>query len=85
MLPLATFHLIIGDFLITGQVTGISDVESLYSVPAALFDLQGRRIVGTPKRGIYVKDGRKKIIGDGPFDRKTNGYLLWSYTKSKKK
>ena len=32
-----------------------------------LFDLQGRPVVGTPKRGIYVKEGRKKIIGDGPF------------------
>ena len=48
--------------LSSGQVTGISDVESLYSVPAALFDLQGRRIVGTPKRGIYVKDGRKYVV-----------------------
>ena len=26
------------------------------------FDLQGRRIVGTPKRGIYVKDGRKYVV-----------------------
>jgi hypothetical protein len=46
----------------SGQVTGISDVESLYSVPAALFDLQGRRIVGTPKRGIYVKEGKKYVV-----------------------
>lgn len=28
------------------------------------FDLQGRRLKGEPKRGLYVKDGKKVLVGD---------------------
>ena len=28
------------------------------------FDLQGRRLKGEPKRGIYIKDGKKVLVGD---------------------
>lgn len=44
------------------QATGITDIECIPSVPSEFFDLQGRRIVGTPKRGIYVKEERKYVV-----------------------
>ena len=28
-----------------------------------LFDLQGRRLSAKPERGVYIKDGRKKVVG----------------------
>lgn len=41
------------------EVTGADDASAQ---PAALYDLQGRRITGTPQRGIYIKDGRKIMV-----------------------
>ena len=32
------------------------------TVSGQTYDLSGRRIKGTPERGIYIRDGRKKII-----------------------
>ena len=45
--------------------TGIDEVtgaDNASSKPAALYDLLGRRITGTPQRGIYIKDGRKIMV-----------------------
>lgn len=45
--------------------TGIDEVAGANGAsaqPAALYDLLGRRITGTPQRGIYVKDGRKIMV-----------------------
>lgn len=45
--------------------TGIDEVagaNGAFSKPAALYDLLGRRIAGTPQRGIYIKDGRKIMV-----------------------
>ena len=51
----------------SGMTSGISQVTYAGSgqpkADDAIFDLSGRRIVGTPRRGIYVKDGRKVVIG----------------------
>lgn len=41
------------------EVTGADDASAQ---PAALYDLLGRRITGTPQRGIYIKDGRKIMV-----------------------
>ncbi len=45
--------------------TGIDKVAGANGAsaqPAALYDLLGRRIAGTPQRGIYIKDGRKIMV-----------------------
>ena len=45
--------------------TGIDEVAGANGAsaqPAALYDLLGRRIAGTPQRGIYIKDGRKIMV-----------------------
>ena len=45
--------------------TGIDEVAGANGAsaqPAALYDLLGRRITGTPQRGIYIKDGRKIMV-----------------------
>lgn len=45
--------------------TGINEVAGANGAsaqPAALYDLLGRRIAGTPQRGIYIKDGRKIMV-----------------------
>ena len=41
------------------EVTGADDASAQ---PAALYDLLGRHITGTPQRGIYIKDGRKIMV-----------------------
>ncbi len=41
------------------EMTGADDASAQ---PAALYDLLGRRITGTPQRGIYIKDGRKIMV-----------------------
>ena len=44
--------------LYVGEQTGISNVTT---IPAAtsVFDLQGRRIQGEPKHGVYIQNGKK--------------------------
>lgn len=45
--------------------TGIHEVtgaDGASAQPAALYDLLGHRITGTPQRGIYIKDGRKIMV-----------------------
>jgi hypothetical protein len=36
--------------------------KARFEKASPLLDLQGRPVVGTPKRGIYVKDGRKYVV-----------------------
>jgi hypothetical protein len=43
------------------DVLGISKVEMPSSDTSAIFDLQGRRINDEPKRGLYIRDGKKVI------------------------
>ena len=38
---------------------GISDASSPQSLKTATFDLQGRRIQGEPKHGVYIRNGKK--------------------------
>ena len=40
----------------------VTDADDASAQPAALYDLLGRRITGTPQRGIYIKDGRKIMV-----------------------
>ena len=41
---------------------GVSSVNSVNSTSGRFFDLQGRRVSSTARRGIYVVDGKKVVI-----------------------
>lgn len=46
-----------------GDATGISTVERVNLNNESLYDLQGRRLTGTPsKAGIYIQNGKKFVI-----------------------
>ena len=49
----STFHWLNND------EAGISDASSPQSLRTATFDLQGRRIQGEPKHGVYIQNGKK--------------------------
>ena len=42
-------------------VTGISETKTTETVPARIYDLAGRLLVGEPSNGIYIKSGMKVI------------------------
>ena len=45
------------------DITGLKKEEiRLTSEPAIVYDLQGRRIDGQPRQGIYIRDGRKVVV-----------------------
>ena len=44
--------------IIRAATTSVQEVRSVPSSDA-VYDLQGRRVTGQPKRGIYIKNGRK--------------------------
>lgn len=51
-------------------IVPIDDTESIVTPEAknntpSLFDLQGRRIQGVPKHGVYIQNGKKLIIRNG--------------------
>lgn len=50
-------------FSLSGDVTGIGSVVApTTDAPAALYDLQGRRLKQAPTRGVYITTGGKKVI-----------------------
>lgn len=43
--------------------TGIQSTEASKSVPSDyIYDLSGRRVQGTPKKGVYIQNGKKVVI-----------------------
>ena len=45
------------------DVTGIQDITTAKTdVPSRVFDLQGRRLAEKPTRGIYIEDGKKRMV-----------------------
>ena len=44
------------------ETNDISDFTSPESNPSELFDLQGRRIIGVPSRGIYIFNKQKRVV-----------------------
>jgi hypothetical protein len=53
-----SFTLNFGD----GESTGISLVESEVKGNDAIYDLQGRRVVNTNKKGLFIQNGNKVVI-----------------------
>ena len=50
------------ELLLIEATDGIDQVEATPHAPSAYYDLMGRP-VAHPTRGIYIKDGKKVIIG----------------------
>lgn len=44
-----------------GETTGIQSVENLQSGEGEYYDLQGRKVLPTSKKGIYIHNGRKIV------------------------
>ena len=43
--------------------TGISLPETIETTgDAVIYDLSGRRVAGTAKKGVYIRDGKKFIV-----------------------
>ena len=51
-------------YFMGGDPVAVKDVPALPSAqrPSPLFDLQGRRVVGEPGRGLYIRNGKKILI-----------------------
>jgi len=50
-------------YVVPGHTVGIAN--SVSTRPAAnspIFDLQGRRLSGKPEKGMYIQDGKKRIV-----------------------
>ena len=47
---------------LSNEMNGISDFALPEDKSSALFDLQGRRILGEPSRGIYIVNGKKVVV-----------------------
>ena len=43
-------------------VTAIKDIGMERPNDNALFDLQGRRLLSKPKKGVYIENGRKRVV-----------------------
>ena len=44
-----------------GSTDGIGNVTSRSSAPSQYFDLSGRRLTAPPAKGVYIKDGKKRV------------------------
>ena len=41
---------------------GIRPTTSSSDIPSSSYDLQGRRLTGKPGKGVYIENGRKKVV-----------------------
>ena len=48
--------------LVKNGSTGIKGVVESVSADDKIYDLQGRRVNGQPRSGVYIKGGKKVII-----------------------
>ena len=58
------YYTVSGLFAVVKPTTGIR-VQSVVTEPqpsAAIYDMQGRRLNGTPQRGLYIVNGKKVVI-----------------------
>ncbi len=54
-----------GVSIIDSATLGVSSTIRIpQSSETCIYDLQGRRLKGEPKRGIYIKDGKIVLVGD---------------------
>ncbi len=49
--------------MFVGETDDISDAVADGSIShTQLFDLQGRRVEGQPRSGLYIRNGRKTVV-----------------------
>ena len=63
----------IKEIVLHNHGTGLNEIQdSRFKIQneSVIFDLQGRKISGKPARGIYIEDGKKKIVcsNDAPLE-----------------
>ncbi len=52
-------------FVFQSISSGVASVPQLRTIDkSSSYDLQGRRLKGIPQRGMYIKDGKKKVVTD---------------------
>lgn len=51
-----------GSYPVLAGFTGIGSVATQPDAVGAIYDLQGRHIVGKPVRGLYIINGRKMLV-----------------------
>ena len=56
------FTFVAGTLTITPATTGIAEMTAPTQVGGKIFTLDGRQVTGTPKKGVYVVDGKKKVV-----------------------
>jgi hypothetical protein len=58
-----TTWLVWDNFTLTykGSATGIRNIQSHSPAAGLMYDLQGRRILSAPQKGIYIMDGKKYV------------------------
>ena len=44
-----------------GDTNAVSHVEAAEAAPAAMYDLQGRRLTEEPAKGVYIQNGKKVV------------------------
>ena len=44
------------------EIADIKRTSMTNTINGSLHDLQGRRVTGTPQRGIYIRNGKKIVI-----------------------
>ena len=50
------------NLLFVGEMTSVTELQAITSESCVLFDLQGRRVQGQPRPGVYVRNGRKQLV-----------------------
>jgi hypothetical protein len=54
-------NIALGDVEIINDLTGIQQVEN-DDTSAVVYSLSGQRVNGTPRKGVYIRGGKKIII-----------------------
>ena len=49
-------------FCFEGETSPVCSPYTMESVDESPFDLQGRRVLGQPRPGLYIRDGRKQVV-----------------------
>ena len=50
------------DFLKEGVTTSVSSIGDKSDSADHIYDLQGRRLSATPQKGVYIQNGKKKLV-----------------------
>ena len=48
--------------MFAGEPTAIETIETSKNSAQPTYDLQGRRLTQQPRKGVYVRDGRKVVV-----------------------